>query len=71
LNNFEYRKTRKRLGHLSATLQELIQWCEEESEPEDPDEVFVAGLNIKKLKKSGRIKVVVSIYYSKFFLTPN
>jgi hypothetical protein len=40
LNYYKYRNNRKKLGHSSATLQEIIQWCEEKSEPQEPDEVF-------------------------------
>jgi hypothetical protein len=42
LNNYKYRNNRKHLGHLSATLQEIIQWCEEKSEPEEPETFFFA-----------------------------
>jgi hypothetical protein len=48
LNNYKYRNNRKHLGHSSATLQEIIQWCEEKSEVrEDPDEVFCGGFEYK------------------------
>ena len=29
LNNYKYRNTRKNLGHSAATLQEIIQRCED------------------------------------------
>ena len=45
--------TKCKLGHSSTNLQDIIDWCQNNCDvPDDPDQVFSAGLKKKKRKTS-------------------